>query len=492
MPSPHPQLTAALAALADAEPDYTEAREMYEGRVDEVFASEKLRHLFAASGRKLRVNYARTPVDVLVERTSVQGITCSDNAQKTILDLAWFDNELGIEAKDVHRRAYEYGDAYLIAWPDEDLPGKVSSYAHDPTDVRVFYDPQRPRVKSHAVHGWLEAADEDNGLRPGVWHRVEMYYPDRVEKWVSKTAVVSEGGLVRGLEVDDEYEPYEGDGDVDGIAENPTPGVIPVFHFRTARPYGRPEHADAYGPQHGINKLVTSLFGVVDRNVLPQRYVQVDDAEKQQFAQPTPDALFEPDPDVPVTERTTSKREGGHDLGTDPGDVWVLRGTQRNGVGQFDGADPKTLTDPMLVLVQAMADVTDMPANRYHRGGQSPAADSQRMDEAPLRSKTADRHAQFGVTWREWCAYVLLVNGVPTTDAQIAWAPPETYNDKSSWESAHLQLQAGVPYAQVLLERGYVADTVAEWETQLPGGVPPLLAAKPDVVQPAVEPADQA
>jgi hypothetical protein len=481
----HPQLSGLLDGLYGARPAYDEAQSFYDGRVEEVFYSQKLADIFKATGRHYRVNYARTPVDVLLERTSIQGVTCSDNGQLNRIQQVIDDNELGIEAKDVHRRAYEYGDSYLIAWPadPEEFPGGVEVYGHDPQQVRVFYSTEQPRRKVAALHGWVEQFDGD--ILPGAggayFHRVNVYLPDEVQQWVSYDAVFDVDGLATGarLDKDTQYRPFvSDDSDENGVILNPTPGVIPVFHFRTARQYGRPEHADAYGPQNGINKLVTNLLGTVDYATLPQRYALLEDSA-QRMGSPSPSALFIDDGTIDQ-EAQDSYDPGRADLGSEPGDVWLLGGVKA--VGQFAAADTKNFIDPLESLIQNMADVCDLPANRFHRGGQTPSADSQRLDERPLEHKTKDRQDQFGVTWHEFYSYVCLVAGLGETDARPAWAPPEVYNDKASWEAAQLQLSIGVPFKQVLIERGYVGETVDEWERELPGGVPPFL------VKPAVPP----
>jgi hypothetical protein len=464
--SQHPQVTHALRELSAARPEYEKAKSFFEGTVPEVLAGEKLRRLFAGQGRHFRINYARTPVDLLTERTTVQGWTCKDARQLKALNDAWEDNQLGIEAKDVHGKAYEFGDSYLIGWPDEDLPSRVSGYLHDPTSVRVFYDPERPRVKSHAIHFWIEPGDEANGLPEGKWHRVTLYYPDRVEQWVSKQAAEDATGNVNLIGDDGEYEQYVSPEGEAWPTENPTPGVIPVFHFRTGRPYGRPEHADAYGPQEAINKLLLSLMGAVDHVVLPKRYITTDSAldgppgaAADPFAAAVGETVIDPEGDPALTQIGLDPQSSMSD---DPGDVWLMSG-QNVRPGQFEPFDPAKLIGPIESLVQQMADVTDMPANRYHRGGTTPSGDSQRMDEAPLNNKASDRHAQFGVTWHEWAAYVCLVNGLGDTDAQIAWGPPIQYNDEQSWQTALLQLKAGVPLEQVLKERGYGDELITAW-----------------------------
>lgn len=480
----HPDLTEALKALKAAEPDYLEAETFYRGEVDEVLASVKLKELFGEQARRFRVNYARTPVDVLLERTKIQGWTCSSPQQLAAIEQAWEDNELGIEAKDAHLKAYEYGDAYIIAWPEDDDPdfvGKVSAYCHDPKDVRIFYYPEKPRKKRMAVHRWEEAGTgpEGNGMAQGeTWMRVNVYYPDRVERWVSDRPIINAAGSRAFFNDDATFVGYDGDGQ-DFDIPNPVDGVIPVFHFRTARPYGRPEHADAYGPQYGINKLYLSLMGAVDYAVLPQRYV----ATESEVDQASPQDAFAEAVGDPLNPENQSGLSDDSSMETGPGNVWLLSGKKVT-PGQFDAADSANFTGPMAALIDQLYDVTDMPANRRHgQGGQQPSGDSQRMSEIPLNNKADDRHAQFGVTWHEWAQFVCDVNNLGETDAQVAWAPPEQYNDLSSWRAATEQLKAGVPFEQVMRERGYATDVVAEWAPP----APPTAAAPAGILTPTTE-----
>lgn len=479
----HPDLTEALKALKAAEPDYLEAEHFYVGEVDEVLASVKLREMLGDEARKFRVNYARTPVDVLMERTKAQGWTCSNSAQLAAIEQAWKDNQLGIEAKDVHLKAYEYGDSYVIGWPEQDDPdfiGNVSSYCHDPKDVRILYDTEKPRKKRLAIHRWEEAGTgpDGNGLAVGeVWQRINMYYPDRVERWVSDRPIINAAGTRAFFNDDATFVHYDNDGD-DWVIVNEIEG-IPVFHFRTARPYGRPEHADAYGPQYGINKLYVSLMGGVDYAVLPQRYV----ATESEVDQATPQDAFAEAVGDPLNPEYQSGLSDESSMETGPGNVWLLSGKNVR-PGQFDAADSANFTAPMAALIDMLYDVTDMPANRRHgTGGQQPSGDSQRMSEIPLNNKADDRHAQFGVTWHEWAQFVCDVNGLGETDAQVAWAPPEQYNDLASWQAATEQLAAGVPFEQVMRERGYATDVVKTW----PQPAAPTAAAPADILTPTTE-----
>lgn len=466
-------LSDALRRLSCEVPCYDEAKAFYEGTVPEVINSQRLRELFGSTGRHFRVNYARTPVDALLERTLSQGISCSDTPSLDLLNRVWKANEMGLEAKDVHRRAYEYGDGYIIAWPDEDIDGGVSLYAHDPQTVRVFYDPSQPRRKSHAIHTWRERGNDDNGLDDGEWFRVNLYYTDRVEQWVSAQPVDSKNRFVYVADKDVEFVEYRTEDAPDGIIDNPF-GVIPVFHFRTARQYGRPEHADAYGPQNMINKLLITMMASVDYAGFPQRYVTTDSALG---GTPMGGGFNQ---DFPLEDDSISTDHGldrESTMDADPASTWILSGS-KVGVGQFQAADTKNFLEPIHSLIKQIASVTDTPINRFDRSGPTPSGESFRMDEIPLNKKLSDRLAQFGVTWHELFEFCLLVNELPTqSDAQITWAPPGVFTDKDSWETAALQLAAGVPAEVVYVERGYSLELAKQWSEDRAQASTPVPAA---------------
>lgn len=477
-------VAAALMSLAANSPRYDEAERYYLGEVPEVIASRKLRRLLGDMGKFYRINYARTPVDSLLEKTQIQGITGAGDT--AFLDDAWEANELGLEAKDVHRRAYEYGDAYIIGWPDPEEPGGVSLYCHDPRDVKVFYDPSRPRKKSHAIHTWMEREGGETG---DLYLRVNMYYPDRVEEYISADRVdndrvtgVAGGVLVAaGAAGVVDLVPYLREDGSNGVVENPTPGTVPVFHFRTARPYGRPEHADAYGPQNAINKLIITMMSSVDFAGFPQRYIATDNALEPG---PVDDGLGPIDPNLTEIDlaqglANDSQMEAG------PGTTWLLSG-KNIAVGQFNVAETSNFLAPIESLIKQMAAVTDTPAHYFDRSGQMPSGESFRRAEGPQNAKLADREAQFGVTWHEVFQYIADVNGKGETDAQVSWAPASVQLDKESWDTASVQISTGVPKEQTWRERGYSEDLIDEWDAEAPQtpepAPPPTVTVSPMLI----------
>lgn len=457
MPTPAHVQESLLAMLA-AEPEYVTADRYFSGHIEEVFSSRKLRHLIGPTGYRYRVNFARTPVDVLLERTTMNGIEGTDAGAVNLLTEVWDANELGLEAKDLHRRVYEYGDAYVIAWPTDELPGGVEAYCHDPHSVRMFYEVQRPRVKSHAVHTWVEKGSPDNGLGAGLYQRVNVYFPDYVEQWVTSQRIDVEGRVQTDVRLTERvFVPYQSE-DGDGVVENPV-GIIPVFHFRNARPYGRPEHADAYGPQDMINKLNITMMSAVDFAGFPQRYVLTDSS-----LDPHPEDSFGL-PDDPGIEDSLPGLDADSDLRAGPGETWVLSGAKLS-VGQFQVAETKNFLDASSAMIRQMASVCDIPAYYFDSGGQMPSGESFRRAEAPLNKKLDDRLALLGVTWNEFFNYCLAVNGQAPSDAHLVFDPPEVYSDAESWQTANLQQEAGVSRVQTLIERGYSQEQAEQWDSE--------------------------
>lgn len=452
MPTPA-HVATGLETLRLTQPGYDLAEIYYTGMSKEVFSSRKLQTLLGNTGVRYRANFARTPVDALLERTEISGISSSDSGAKAFLDAVWEENELGIEAKDVHQRAFEFGDSYVIGMPDDTYATGVSLYVHDPRHVHVFYDPQSPRKKTHAIQRWHEQFPDG-----GIYLRVNIYYADRVEQWVSRDRL---DDVLHGVASDAEQRAdmvtYDDDIPL-------TFGVVPVFHFRTARPFGRPEHADAYGLQDMINKVIITMMAAIDYAGFPQRYVLTDEgmAAADAFSDPAPGS----DPFAT-----------GQDFDASPGATWLLRATKS--VGQFATADTQNFLRPLDSLIRQMSVVTDTPFHLFDLGGQTPSGESRRAAEAPLIKKVLDRQASFGVTWREVLSFCMQVGGV-VSDAQINWAPAASLDDLDSWAAAKLQREIGIPLEQIALERGYAAEVVAAWQGEAAVEGPRAIGPAPD------------
>lgn len=452
---PVEDLMQGIAELDDAREGYDQAQEMYDGSAPEVFASSRIRAALAATGVDFKLNFARTPVDAVVDRLEIAAITSSDEDHNKVIADVWTDNQLDLEAPDIHRKACSLGDAYVIVLPREDGQGNVVGvdiHYNSPLTVRAVYSAENPREVDFYVKRWCE-----KGARGADFQRAELYYRDgTIERWTTKPGAKGEqaGDWVAWTATPDEGE----DEDPDSWRIEGEFSRAPVFHFRTDRPFGVPEHYGAYGPQNAINKLSMTHMGTVDYQGFPQRYGLTDAAtsDTSDFDPAGDDFLdYEVDDGTSDTGDESSLKSG-------PGEFMILRGIRA--AGQFDAAKPDIFLDPITFYIRAMAQITTTPVTMFDdQTGQEISGESRRQKDAQFVKKVQNRQLSFGATWRMVFTFALELLGYPDATVDVRWAPPATVEDKTGWETTALKIQNGVPRRQALLEAGYREEQVDVW-----------------------------
>ncbi len=438
----------AYAELCAARPRYAKAEAYFDGDVDEIFASAKVAKMLAKSGLDEldEINFARLAVTAVTNRLHISTITAGDTeADADIADLTT-RNELDEELPTLHVRACSMGDAYLMVWPELNADGDVENvgmYVNGPATVRVIYDAENPLRKAFAIKSWRTGQGKEQTTR------ADLYYPDRVERWMWQG---KHGGRA------DKWEPYTGDGQ-DARLPNPC-GDVPFFHYRTSRPYGRPEHYAAYGPQAIINKLVVSHVGTVDFQSLPQRYGLLDPALDQSGMQ----ADFDPDNPEDAAGDPESPLNPSQ-LRNDPGEMWLLQGLK--GVGQFTAADPEVYLKPIDRYIKAMAAVTETPMDLFDSTGAAISGESRREAKEPLTAKVKDRQRSFGATHAAAFAFALRLLGHDDVTVDVRWHSAQQINDADGWATIRAKIDSGVPRERALVEAGYPLELVRAWLTDL-------------------------
>jgi hypothetical protein len=457
-----------LDAFTEADSAYEIAEEYYEDRRPEVFASTRLRRAMARTSTSFKFGFAKKVVDAITDRLEISSITSTDESAKAAIEDLIRDNKLYRQFKNWFRRAGEYGDAYVIAWPapkagtpdgqladtDDDGITNVDIFYNSPRTCRMIYDPENPNRKLFLIKKWVLAGQKRI--------RVNLYYPDRLEKYVSDAGVLhpKASDLRRYYDDDNLVDPDDPSSDTQWPVPNPF-GEIPGFHFRTDDPYGCPEHAGFYGSQDTIRKLVLGHMASVDYQSFPQRWaladgetdgteLEADDEDMAEFA---------------LEDTGGTRNRGGEpraQLDADPASVWLLRGYK--GVGQFDAADPAKFTDPMTLYLRFGAMITDTPVNRIDPTGAAESGESRRVAEGPFSAKIEDRQARYGDTIVELFEFILnKILGFPDVQVTVHWKSAKTVDDQEGWQTLLLKLQAGLPAAQAFLEAGYTEDQVKEW-----------------------------
>ncbi|WP_030168970.1 phage portal protein [Streptomyces sp. NRRL S-813] len=435
-----------IEELKDARPDYDHAAMYYDGKVPEVFTSVRLRRALMAHDIDFDLNFAKTAVDAVTDRLEIAGITGQDDATTNLISKIWQDNQLDLEMPDLFRRAGEYGDAYLMVLPVEDERGnviRVEMFYNSPQTVRVIYDEENPRRKRFTIKRWCD----------GPYQRAELLYDDRTERWT--TAKNSDGSKP----ADWLHWPADEEDPESWVIEHDW-GEQPVYHFRTDRPYGVPEHYGAYGPQNAITKLQATHMGTVDYQGFPQRYALTEAAN-------TDTSELEPgdfaDDDWPLPEKGLGPSDSGDDssLKAGPGELMLLRGFKA--VGQFDAANPQVFLDPIMFNVRAMAQITTTPLHLFDPSGEQPSGQSVRAQDAPFTKKVGNRQLSYGATLREAFTFALRRLGAEDPVVTVHWKPAETIDDAEGWQTVEAKIRAGVPRRQALVEAGYRAEQVDTW-----------------------------
>lgn len=414
----------AVDTLASRRDTYVNAENYYRGGEAEVFANSRWGKMIRRRGLDYVLNYSKTVVDTVLDRLEIAAVAGTDEASNTKINEIWEQNELELDANEIHRRALVYGECYAIVWPDED--GEVQITYNAPTTTVMIYEDENPRKKSYAAKLW-----ESTNVFGKKIVKLNLFYADRVEKFWR----TGELNLVTTAD-DNSWNHSE-------TVENPF-GEVPVFHFRTHRPYGTPEHASAIGPQDAINKIMVNHMETIDYQGAPQRFALSAGMNSSEFT--------DFDDDDTVRENIGALRSG-------PGELWYLNGV--TGVGQFGVADHTNFTEPIMVYVKSMASLTQTPLHYFQNNGQFASGEALRTAEAPLVKKVRDRQISFASTWRDIFRFALKMEGIDT-DVQVKWQGIESIDSTDAWNMA-LQKQAlGIPLMQILLDMGYDKEVAEE------------------------------
>lgn len=446
------------SALEDALPDYLEAEQYAKGEVEEIFASVAVRDKLAETGDGYRFNLIRTAITARLDRCEIDMVKVPDNetATERLMEI-WDANEMAIHYPGLLRDTFTFGDAYVQMWEidaEGDIAGLkpelvacgVEITCHNPKNTRMMYDPTNQRREQYLIFRWCEKVA---GQRE-IW-RVDLYYADRVERWISTDsgALTEESGWSPYADDEQDWElPHEF-------------GEIPWFHHRTALPYGVPVHKEGYGAQNAINKELITLLTTTDSQGHAQRYQLLE-----------PDAVMDENNDDPqwVEDGDASAvspggmtKSGGVGSGqrTGPGTMQTFTGTKE--VGQFEAADPAVFLDPVMMFIRLLAQLTNTPLHDFDPSGDVPSGESLKREEAPLVKSVEWLQVLQSSPLRDQWRFALKVVGVAVPRVEVRWAPVTSADGIDDWAVVTAKQANGVPVDQTLMEAGYVPEQVSGW-----------------------------
>lgn len=433
---PAAQLVAGLTDLDDASDTYRLAMAYYRGEVGEQFASAKVARETGGSAGTYHVNAAAAPVNAVTDRLTIQAVVALHpdgapypEADAVLQRQVWEANGLGKQIPRLIRNTGVYGDSCLFLWPGD---GAVRIAYNSPLSTRVIYDPEDDTLPLYAVKRWTsrDGADTANLITDQA---VTRWVRDPKGKWTDPDAWKFVAEDLHDL------------------------GRLPVEHFATDLPYGRPDHRDAWGPQNAVSKISPTMVDSAESAGYPSRYtITAPDAS---IRGDRPDQLDFPDEDE--QDLTTEDRPSKLKVG--PGEIAQLEGV--TSAGQWAAATSNTFIDAGNWFLRVMAQTTTTPLHMLDPGGATPSGESRRIADAPLEVKVKLRRGLYGASLEAILGTALQALGYEAI-VRVKWAPSPVADDTITWQVVAGKINAGVPAEVALVETGlYDLDTVQAWLT---------------------------
>ncbi len=401
-------LQRAYKALSGKHQGYTDLWAYYDGRQPMVYTSSRLKEIFKDLDVIFNENWCSVVIDAATDRINLQGFVVAGGEEVgTKLTTIFQELQVGLEADDVHEAALVTGEAFLIVWKEGEDP-LPQVYYNDPRLCHVFYDPENPRKKSFAAKWWV-----DEQLKT----RLTLYYPDRLEYYISRGKTDSPSSA-------NAFQPLPDEPQADNPFEE-----IPVFHFRPERRTIKGDLANVVPIQNGINKLLADMMVAAEYGAFKQRWV--------------------------ISNSDTTK------LRNAPNEVWNIPAGdgvgQQSQVGQFDASDLTNYLNAINSLAAAAAIISRTPKHYLFEQAGTPSGEALIAMEAPLNKRIQNHIDRFTITWREVAAFLLKISGaseVPLISIQPQFAKPETVQPKTEADIRKTNVDSGVPLATALRWEG--------------------------------------
>jgi hypothetical protein len=409
-------LKRAYEAITRKNAAYRRLFQYYDGDQPLVFASERLREIFSGVDVRFTENWCAVVIDSVKDRMELSGLNVPDEYQKQ-MDTIWQANELDLEADAVHEAALTTGEAFVIAWPDEETE-EPCAYYNDPRLCHVFYGNDNPRQARYAAKLW---GDNDG------YARLTLYYPDRLEYYRSsqKAENMSSAAAFQPMDLPSAPNPYS---------------EIPVFHFRLFRRGSKSDLTNIVPLQNGINKLMSDMMVAAEYGAFKQRYI--------------------------ISNVDVSM------LRNAPNEIWSIPAGdgvgQAASAGQFDATDLKNYLEACAQLAGDIGRISRTPKHYFYSQGGDPSGEALLTMEAPLIKKVNDRIKLFTPVWQRLGAFLLRLGGVEINpvDVRPQWLPVETVQPYTEAQIRLLDVQAGMPLITSLRRSGWSDAEIEQMEAE--------------------------
>lgn len=451
-----------LRAIERADVEYEEARNYWEGRrIKELFSSPYAAKKLGDNATKYMVNIAKRAGEAVLFKLRILGITITNDGEDDPVIGAEFKrlvvdhNKLLQVLSDWMKLTVEYGDAYLFAWDDvtTEESDAVDVIAYSPIGCRIFYDVETERHPQRWVRTWMVRGRDSQAGEDSWFRRVNIVDDRQVTKLIAKLAgkelPSSDDGFT--AYVDEDPEVLEGDEPAaggEGVVTHDY-GRLPVFHGRTERPYGVPEHACLYGLQNLMIKDISSLAEGMDGFALPFRFRTLEESAALRPGS----EVFEEDEEQDSPDKVRAEA----------GALANLYGTKD--VGQLMPADADNLLAPIDKIMSLAASVSITPMEFFDVAADASGA-ARRQHADPFVSKCETRKEDLDSTAVECLEFVLrdIMETPDTYGVTLEWKPIQERTRLEVYADVTAAQAAGMPAIEAWVENGYDRQEVQAWD----------------------------
>lgn len=398
------ELKDAFEAITNKVDDIDTLYAYYDGNPTLKYTTERLQRAFDRSFVYFAQNWAGVIINAVLDRLILKGFDAGNDALNTRLDDFFTKRNINLDAQDVHEALQVVGEAFLIVDQTED--GEIDVYFNDPRMCEMFYDADRPKIKSYAAKKWTGS--------DGKVH-LNLYYPTRTEHYLSE-----KGSTANSFQLS-------------GTTPNET-GVIPVFHFKNSRRIIKGElDPSVTSMLDAINKLFSDLMVAAEFETFKVK-VFISQADPG-------DTEISPDMKMWIPARET---DSGEDT-----KVIELGGTNLDG-----------FLKPINELATALAIQTRTPRHYFMNVGSNLSGEALIVEEASLVKKVTKKQEAYAPEWQAFMAYVLLLMGVTVEPADIApvWEEVRSKQPLTNAQTMESERRAGLPLISVLRRQGLGED----------------------------------
>ena len=460
-----------LREIEKADAEYQIAKNYWEGkRIKELFSSKFAAQKLGSHATKYMVNIAKRAGEAVLFKLHVQGFSVQrDGKEDPVSDKLFKEhvvkhNELLQVVSDWINFVIQYGDAYLLDWDDvsaEDSQG-VDVIAYDPIGCRIFYDVETERTPRRWVRTWMVRGERSTAEQDSWYRRVDVIDHERKRKLIAtmpgKELPTSDDGFKPFTDEDMVFE------DPDTILTADTPeglvivgpgevvhgyGGLPVFHGRTRRPYGVPEHESLYGLQNLMIKDISTLAAAMDGYGLPFRWRTLLEGAALRAG----------------TEAFDEDEEGGEAderIQADAGAMANLYGTDK--VGQLEPSSVDNLLDPIDKIMMLASSISTTPVEFFSVSANA-SGEARKQNSDPFVSKCQTRLEDLNVTCvkaLEFAANRIL--GLDDVTVVLEWKPVQERTRLEVYAQVTAAVAAGMPPVEAWVEAGYDREEVLTWD----------------------------